>query len=169
MIRGGGLGDRYVTLASTILDPKSHKITIVNAGHMSPRMLCAATSELSDVITIEQTGLPIGIMPEFEFESVTLLLEPNDIVAIFTDGVTDAMSPTGELFGAEGIDRCMTPDEDATDVLTPKRVGEKIMQAVRRHANGRPQNDDIAIVVFGRLPPGGGPATGLARTKRYDA
>ena len=169
MIRGGGLGDRYVTLAATMLDPKTHTITITNGGHMSPRLLRNATGELADVITIEQSGLPIGIMPEFEYESVTLTLEPGDILAIFTDGVTDAMSPSGELFGAEGIDRCMLPDEDATIVLTPKRVGEKLMQAVRRHANGRPQNDDIALVVFGRVGTGTGPATGLTRTKRYDA
>src|SRR5205807_22786 len=154
MIRGG-LGDRFVTLAATVLDPKSHSLTVINAGHMSPRKFCAATGELSDVISTDATGLPLGIMPEFEYESVTFTLEPGDIIAIFTDGVTDAMSPSGELFGTDNVDKCLAVGEDATGApLTPKRVGEKIIQAVKRHANGRPQNDDIALIVFGRLPNG---------------
>jgi len=167
MIRGG-LGDRFVTLAAAILDPKAHKLTVINAGHMSPRMLRAATAELSDVISIEQSGLPLGVMPEFEFEAVTLSLEPGDTVTIFTDGVTDAMSPAGELFGAAGVDRYLTLEEDATaDVIRPKRAGERMMQAVRRHANGRPQNDDIALVCFGRLPPGvSGPGTAVTKVKK---
>ena len=166
MIRGG-LGDRFVTLAATIIDPKAHKITIINAGHMSPRVLCAATGELSDAITIEATGLPLGIMPEYEYESVTLDLEVGDTLAIFTDGVTDSMSPSGELFGAEGVDRYLIAEGDAaTETTRPKRVGERMIQAVRRHANGRPQNDDIALVCFGRVPPGSGPVTTAARMQK---
>ncbi|HEY3787594.1 MAG TPA: GAF domain-containing SpoIIE family protein phosphatase, partial [Urbifossiella sp.] len=159
MIRGG-LGDRFVTLAAAILDPKNHKLTVINAGHMSPRLLRCATGELSDAISNDATGLPLGVMPEFEYDAVNLKLEPGDTITIFTDGVTDAMSPSGELFGPEGVDRYLMPDEDATaDVIRPKRAGERMMQAVRRHANGRPQNDDIALVCFGRLPAGCGPAT----------
>jgi serine phosphatase RsbU (regulator of sigma subunit) len=164
MIRGG-LGDRFVTLAAVVLDPKKHEMVVVNAGHMSPRMLCAATGKLSDAISNEKTGLPLGIMPEFEYESVTLSLEPGDLLTIFTDGVTDAMSPAGDLFGPEGVDKHMTPTENATEVWVPKRVGERMMNAVRRHANGRPQNDDIALICFGRLPPGTGPATARGTMK----
>lgn len=166
MIRGG-LGDRFVTLAATVLDPKSHSLTVINAGHMSPRKYCAATGELSDVISTDATGLPLGIMPEFEYECVSFRLEPGDIITIFTDGVTDAMSPTGELFGIEGVDKCLTGGDDATGTpLTPKRAGEKIISAVRRHANGRPQNDDIALIVFGRMPSGiSGPGTTVTKKK----
>ncbi len=167
MIRGG-LGDRFVTLAATVLDPKNHTLTVVNAGHMSPRKYCAASGEISDVISNDATGLPLGVMPEFEYELVNFTLEPGDIVTIFTDGVTDAMSPSGELFGITGVDRCMNPGEDATGpALTPKKVGERLMQAVRRHANGRPQNDDIALISFGRLPLGvSGPATVVTKGKK---
>jgi phosphoserine phosphatase RsbU/P len=161
MIRGG-VGDRFVTLAAAVLDPKNHKLTVVNAGHMSPRLLRAETGALSDAISTEATGFPIGVVPEFEYQSVTLTLAPGDIVTIFTDGVTDAMSPSGELFGAEGVNRYLTLGEEATTLLGPRRTGEKMVQAVRRHASGRPQNDDIALVCFGRVPLGtSGPGTGI--------
>jgi serine phosphatase RsbU (regulator of sigma subunit) len=164
MIRGG-LGDRFVTLAAMILDPKKHSLVIVNAGHMSPRLLNGDTGQLSDAISNDQTGLPLGVMPEFEFESTAIQLEPGDILATFTDGVTDSMNPAGELFGFEGVDKYMSVGEVATDSVLPKKLGEKLMAAVRKHANGRAQNDDIALIVFGRLPASAGPGTGVtART-----
>jgi len=165
MIRGG-LGDRFVTLTTVILDPKKHTLAIVNAGHMAPRLLCAASGELSDAISNEKTGLPLGVMPEFEYESVALNLEPGDMLTIFTDGVTDSMNPAGELFGSEGVDRFMAPDDATEAIAFPKRVGERMVQAVRRHANGRPQNDDIALICFGRLPPGAGPSTAARGTQK---
>lgn len=160
MIRGG-LGDRYVTLTAAVLDPQAHRLTVVNAGHMSPRLYLAATNEAIDVISIEQTGTPLGILPGEEYGSVTRELEPGDTVLIFTDGVTDAMSPKGELFGAEGVDRYLIPEDEAMADVRPKRAGERMIQAVRRHAHGRPQNDDIALVCFGRLPPGTGAGTAV--------
>jgi serine phosphatase RsbU (regulator of sigma subunit)/pSer/pThr/pTyr-binding forkhead associated (FHA) protein len=167
MIRGG-LGDRFVTLAALILDPKKHSLVIVNAGHMSPRMLSSESGELSDAISNEATGLPLGVMPEYEYESVTIQLAAGDVLSVFTDGVTDAMNPNGDLFGPEGVDKYMGLTDDATgDFLMPKRVGERMMNAVRKHANGRPQNDDIAVICFGRLPPGVGPSTAVRATVKY--
>ncbi|HEY2911003.1 MAG TPA: SpoIIE family protein phosphatase, partial [Gemmataceae bacterium] len=160
MIRGG-LGDRYITLTAAILDPIAHRVTVVNAGHLSPRVFLAARNTIVDAITIEETGTPIGILPGEEYGSVSRELEPGDTILIFTDGVTDAMSPKGELFGAEGVDRYLIPEDEAMADVRPKRAGERMIQAVRRHANGRPQNDDIALVCFGRLPPGTGTGTAI--------
>ena len=97
--------------------------------------------------------------------AVTLGMEPGDIVSIYTDGVTDAMAPNGDLFGQSGVDRFLCPDESALSDCRPRRLGERLVQAVRRHANGRPQNDDIAVVCFGRLDASPGPPTsGAHRT-----
>jgi serine phosphatase RsbU (regulator of sigma subunit)/pSer/pThr/pTyr-binding forkhead associated (FHA) protein len=159
----GGLGDRFVTLAVLILDPAKHEVTVVNAGHMSPKWYKAATGELVDAISLEATGLPIGALPGYPFESVTVNLEVGDSMSLFTDGVTDAMNHTGELFGQDAVDRNLAPDDPviAADAQRAKRTGERLVAAVRTHANGRPQNDDIAVVTFSRLEPGVGPATGL--------
>ncbi len=166
MIRGGGLGDRYVTLAVMVIDTITHQMTVVNAGHMNPRMYQAETGELIDTISTDASGLPIGIMPGYEYESVTLQLEIGDLVAVFTDGVTDAMNPAGELFNPDAVDRCMTPPDDpvAAAGWRPKRVGERLVTAVRRHANGRAQNDDIAVMLFGRVESPHGPNTNTSRT-----
>ncbi|HEX4608035.1 MAG TPA: SpoIIE family protein phosphatase [Urbifossiella sp.] len=165
MIRGG-LGDRFVTLAVMVVDTLTHQLTMVNAGHMNPRLYRAECGDLVDAISTEATGLPLGVMPGFEYEAVALPLDAGDLVAVFTDGVTDAMSPAGVLFGPEGVDRCLAPPDDpvAAAGWKPRRVGERLVQAVRRHANGRPQNDDIAVMLFGRVDPAHGPGTNMTRT-----
>ena len=148
----GGLGDRFVTLATVVLDPLSHKLTVVNAGHMCPRLFRAARNDLSDPVPDEVTGLPLGVMPGYEYESATLDLDPGDMLTIFTDGVTDAMAPNGVLFGMDGLDRALRVDDPTlVDAGRPRRTGERLVQAVKRHAAGRVQNDDIAVVCFGRL------------------
>lgn len=164
MIRGG-LGDRFVTLAAAMIDPAAHTLTIVNAGHMVPRLHRMGSKELNDAIADNQGGLSLGFMPGFEYEFATLQLDPGDTVTIFTDGVTDAMAPNGALFGMEGVNRNLTPEAPADpECCRPRRVGERLVQAVRRHAAGKPQNDDIAVVSFGRLHPDQKPLAGQPPT-----
>ena len=95
----GGLSDRFVTLAIMIIDPHEHVVTIVNAGHMSPKLSRASTGELVDAISLDSTGVPVGALPGYLYEQITLPLEVGDSLVVFTDGVTDAMNPAGEMFG----------------------------------------------------------------------
>jgi serine phosphatase RsbU (regulator of sigma subunit) len=165
----GGLSDRFVTLAAAVLDPTSHKVTLVNAGHMNPKLFRGESGELGEAISTDRTGLPLGVMPGFEYEAVQLDLDPGDVITLFTDGVTDAMAPDGRMFGLDGIDRCLTPGGDSTltDPATfrPRGVGERIVKAVTKHAAGREQNDDIAVVCFGRLESGHDPKSGTGPTR----
>jgi sigma-B regulation protein RsbU (phosphoserine phosphatase) len=155
-----------------VIDPAKHEVTIVNAGHMSPKWYKAASDELVDAISLDATGLPVGALPGYPFEQVTFTLELNDSVALFTDGVTDAMNPAGAMFGQEAVDRYLAPDDSAlaAEAQRAKRVGERLVAAVRTHANGRAQNDDIAVVAFGRTDATSGPITGLnkVQTSRHN-
>jgi phosphoserine phosphatase RsbU/P len=163
MIRGG-LQDRFVTLAAMILDPVAHQLTVVNAGHMIPKVYSGSKGSVAAATTSEATGLPLGVVPGFAYESVSVALEPGDTVSVFTDGVTDALNPAGLMFGPEAVNRYIAPEEAVlTDSARPKRIGERLVNAVRRHANGRAQADDIAVVCFGRLEAGTGPPTNVTR------
>lgn len=168
----GGLGDRFVTLAVLVIDPAKHEVTVVNAGHMSPKWYKAASDELVDAISLDATGPPIGAAAGYPFEQVSFALATGDSVALFTDGVSDAMNPAGEMFSQEAVERHLSPDNSAmaADAHRAKRLGERLVAAVRTHANGRAQNDDIAVVAFGRLEAGTGPITGASKipTSRHN-
>jgi phosphoserine phosphatase RsbU/P len=155
----GGIGDRFVTLALALLDPKTNELTVVNAGHINPILYRAKDDYFEDIITNRDSGIPLGIMSGFEYTAMTHTLTPGDTLIVCTDGVTDAMSPAGDMFGLEGVKGALIGDSVVDSPSRPKAVGERLVQCVRKHAAGKPQNDDIAMVVFGRLEDGASPAT----------
>jgi serine phosphatase RsbU (regulator of sigma subunit) len=142
----GGIGDRFVTLAAGVLDPAEHACELANAGHLNPLHYRAESASFVEAVTNDQSGLPLGITPGYPYGAVRVPLAPGDFLLFFTDGVTDAQNPAGEMFGLEGLKRAVTGGP-----FRPKTVGELVLGAVRKHANGRPQNDDIALVCFGRV------------------
>lgn len=146
----GGIGDRFVTLAALVLDPETHSVTIVNAGHINPQRFMYATGVLEDAINDAESGIPLGLMPGYEYGAKVIRLHPGEAMVVMTDGVTDANSPTGEMYGIEGVKRAFAPDGKLYE-SRPAVAGERLVRAMRQHASGRPQNDDIAIVTFGRV------------------
>jgi sigma-B regulation protein RsbU (phosphoserine phosphatase) len=148
------LQDRFVTMAVMVLDPVAHRMTVVSAGHTSPKVYRSALRTLSDAIALDPTGVPLGVERKYKYVAVTVPLEPGDTVIAYTDGVTDAMNPAGKTFGPRAVEKYLTPPEGhGPDAARPKRVVEALMNAVRKHARGRPQSDDIALVCFGRWDP----------------
>lgn len=134
---------RFVTFVATLLDPATHKVQFVNAGHMSPMIRHAdgTVEELGD----DATGVPIGVMEDFPYQQVERTLRPGDTVVIYTDGVSEAMNFEGELYGLERLREFISRSPPGAGEL-----GALIREDVRRHADGRPQNDDITLMVFGR-------------------
>ncbi len=136
---------RFVTYILAIVDTKTHQLILSNAGHMSPliRKLDGTVSQLDD----DLVGPPIGVVDDYPYEIETRTLDPGDIVVIVTDGVDEAMNPESELYGTERVIEFIK-----NGPATARELGQALLADVRRHANGRPQNDDITIMTFGRNP-----------------
>lgn len=160
----GGIGDRFVTLAALVIDPAAHLVTVVNAGHINPIRLRHAGSDMVEVISNAESGLPLGLVPGLPYQAKVLPLEVGDTLMVYTDGVTDAERPDGRMF--KDVDGVRTALQ--TDVVTaegrPGALGDRLVRAVQRHADGRAQSDDIALVCFGRTD--GSPQTGSALQPR---
>jgi sigma-B regulation protein RsbU (phosphoserine phosphatase) len=146
----GGIGDRFVTLAAMVLNPVEHTFTLVNAGHQTPLRYSAAAKQFTMSIDDDQGGMPLGMYEGFEYQMVTVSIGPSETITVFTDGVTDAASPEGVLFEMDGV-YAVGADPETAKSPTPKGVGERLSTVVRKHANGAPQSDDIALVCFGRV------------------
>lgn len=134
---------RFVTFVLIILDTQQHKMHVVNAGHMSPmiRKPDGSVEEFSE----EMVGVPIGVMEGFPFDSVERELASGELVVIYTDGVSEAMNPDNDLYGMERLREFVQRGSSSGEQL-----GIDIREDVRKHANGREQNDDITLMVFGR-------------------
>ena len=135
---------RFVTFVLMILDLKTNELHVANAGHMSPmsRLTDNGIFEFPD----DCIGLPIGVMEDYPYEAVSRIVEPGEIVTVYTDGVSEAMNYDNELLGMEHLREFVaTCPADATE------LGKAVLADVKRHANGRPQNDDITLMSFGRM------------------
>jgi sigma-B regulation protein RsbU (phosphoserine phosphatase) len=110
---------RYVTLVYGELDPGRKELRYVNAGHVPPVRLGAA-----GVVERLETGGPApGLVEEAAYEVGCLRLQPGDVLALVTDGVTEALSPSEEELGGDGL------------------------VAVLRRARGRSAAETVAAVV----------------------
>ena len=135
---------RFVTFVLALLDPRKNKLSVVNAGHMSPLIRRGS----GEVIEFDDStvGVPLGVVEGFEYQSVERKLEPQDTIVIYTDGVSEAMNHDSELYSIERLQSFVHENSGRASELGPA-----IREDVKQHADGRPQNDDITLMVFGRV------------------
>ncbi len=140
---GSGWEDRFVTLAMTVLDPAKHEATVVIAGHMPP-LLRRGENDVAP-IGDEIAKLPLGVEPNVVYEQQTIALEPGHCISLYTDGITEAMNPDGDLYGYERLLSRIRPKSDGVAGL-----GHSILDDVRRFVGARRQSDDMCLTCFGR-------------------
>lgn len=136
---------RFVTYILGVIDLDTHTITLANAGHMSPliRRLDGKVEEFDD----STIGIPVGIMEDYPYEVMQRQISPGEMFVLITDGVDEAMNLDNELYTKERVREFV--QNGSAD---PEELGTALLADVRKHANGREQNDDITIMTFGRLP-----------------
>ena len=90
-------------------------------------------------------GVVVGILEDAEFEEETVDLKPGDRLVFYTDGVSEAESPTGELFGEDRLYELISslPRE-----LSAREVTDRIVASVNDYLGGHDAGDDITLMVL---------------------
>jgi serine phosphatase RsbU (regulator of sigma subunit) len=145
-LQEAGLLDRFVTFGSCLLDLAEHSVTVASAGHPPPLIYRASKKTYEDGCTMDQTGFPLGIMEGVLYETNTFTLGPGDCVLLYTDGVSESKNTEEKDFGMDGIRAALNAGP-----IAPRAMGERIVDAVQRHAIDRKPHDDLTVVAFGRL------------------
>ncbi len=135
---------RFVTFVLGMIDIKSGKLSFVNAGHM-PIMIRKVDGTIEE-LGEESVGIPLGVMEDFPYDVVEYVMQPGETAVIYTDGVSEAMNHDSDLYGVERLRKLVQNSQAGA----AEDLGKTILADVRAHADGRPQNDDITIMVFGR-------------------
>lgn len=138
------LDDRFVTFVAAIIDLATFSMTLINAGHLPPVLRKQSSAECIE-LAAEAIGLPLAVLTR-PYQPAAFTLDPGDVVVLYTDGVTEARSPGGELYA---IERMRMAVQSAPHGVTT--IGDKILTDVRAFMAGRPQADDMTIVCFGRV------------------
>jgi serine phosphatase RsbU (regulator of sigma subunit) len=135
--------ERFITFLVMVIDPKSEKATIVNAGHMAPIVRKGSDGSISEPGEAE-SGLPIAIAEGMDYEAVEIRLDAGDIVVMYTDGINEAMDADDQEFGMERV-RSLTAQGGGAIA-----VRDRIVEAVLKHVGDAPPFDDMCLVVLQR-------------------
>ena len=133
----------FMTFFLGILDPGERTLTWASAGHDPPLLRRAG----GEIVELEGTGKPLGFMAEEPHGLLgPLTLAPGDLLFLYTDGITTAMSPTRDLWGEErlaaAVGRHAGPGRGAQEVLSA------VLAEVDAHRKPGPLDDDITCLVL---------------------
>jgi serine phosphatase RsbU (regulator of sigma subunit) len=139
-----GIESRFVTIMLGSVSPDG-RLTYCNGGHNPPMILGK-----SGVRRLEAGGPVVGLLAMAPFGQDTVQLDPGDVVVIFSDGVSEAMSTAGEEFGdARLLEVAQAGVNDSVQGLV-----DRVIAAVRAFAKGAAQSDDITVMVLRYLGTG---------------
>lgn len=136
----------FTTLTCGTLDLASGEMTLTCAGHHDPLWFRSRTQEfVQNDGGILKPNPAIGLLPDFNFTTVTHTLEKGDSILFFTDGLVEACSAEGEEFGVAPIRQLM--QERATSCQSQELIDAVVAQA---HAFAEKIDDDISLLLLKR-------------------
>src|SRR3954471_12333173 len=129
---------RFATAFYAVLTPDG-RLTYCNAGHNPPLLIRPSGME-----RLETGGLILGLFEHATFEEDTVRVSPGDILVTFSDGVTEALSLSGEEYGEERLVECASQfrEKSVPDLL------DGILASVRQFTAGAVQSDDVTALVL---------------------
>lgn len=136
-------GSRFTTAFLAEYDSSSCMVTYVNAGHNPPLLIRG-----QEITRLSTGGVPLGILPDAQYEYGQIQLHTNDLLAIFTDGVVEAENVAGQEFSEERLIQVirMIPGGSAKDVI------RHVMTNIEAFVATAPQHDDITCMVVRCVP-----------------
>ncbi len=130
---------RYVTLFYATLDQTAGRIRYVNAGHVPGLLFRGANREVEK---LETGGPPVGLLPGVAFTIGETQFSAEDLLILYTDGLTDASNCKDEFFGDGHLTECVRPLLD----ITSERIIDSIYDALARFTCGPTLPDDLTII-----------------------
>jgi sigma-B regulation protein RsbU (phosphoserine phosphatase) len=137
-----GIESRFVTLMYGAIAPDG-RLTYCNAGH-NPPLIVSRSGSAATVRRLECGGPIVGLFEAATFEEETVILTDGDWLIVFSDGVSEAMSASGDEYGESRIVSCVEKHKS----MEPRQLLESLFADVRDFTRGAPQSDDITAMVL---------------------
>ena len=131
----------FVTLFYGILSEQNRSLTYVNAGHNSP-LVYRSDSEQFEELSL--TGIAIGVLEGEEYSQKSLPINPGDIIVLYTDGITESLSSSDEMFGESRLKSIIQKNAS----LSALEIQNKILDEVQIFCGSEPQFDDITLLII---------------------
>jgi sigma-B regulation protein RsbU (phosphoserine phosphatase) len=134
--------NKYATLFYGVLHPSDYKITFCNAGHNAPVLI----DNTGNISRLTEGGMVVGVLPEMTYEEKTIDFPEDSLLAVYSDGITEAMDSAEVEFGEERFINLLKDNRNlpATDLI------ELVINTVNYHAGNNEQMDDMTLVIIKR-------------------
>ncbi|MCH7962348.1 MAG: SpoIIE family protein phosphatase [Bacteroidetes bacterium] len=133
---------KFATLFYGILNPESNEIVFCNAGHNNPFLFSAD----GNVKELKTGGLLLGCLPGSKYEEEKVSINRNDLIVIFSDGISEAMNENEEEYGEERLKEFISNHVDES----PDKIIENILSDVKMFVGKAPQWDDMTLLIIKR-------------------
>jgi len=130
----------FVTAFYAVYNPADRTLTYSGAGHNPPRLKRCQDGTLFALS--QANAIPLGIMPDARHEESIQRLQPGDQIVFYTDGITDARNPQGEMFNIGRLDQAL---ENCS--LQASELLDSVLHSVEEFVNGCPADDDRTLIV----------------------
>ena len=135
----------FVTGVIGVLDLRDGRLIYCNAGHDAPYHIASVSGTLTR-LDGEGGGPPFSVMDDFPYGSTQAQLQPGDRLILLTDGITEAMSPAGELFGSVRLRNWL--EKAIATSLAPARLCESLQDTVRAFEGEAGPTDDKTMLIL---------------------
>jgi sigma-B regulation protein RsbU (phosphoserine phosphatase) len=135
--------EKFATFFYGLLHLDTNEFHYTNAGHNPPLFFHGD----SDPQPLSPNGPVMGFLADVEYSQAMVQFQPGDLCLIYSDGVTEAQDREDEEFGETKLMELMKENLE----LPPDEIIGKVLAAVREHARGAPQFDDITLVIIKRI------------------
>jgi sigma-B regulation protein RsbU (phosphoserine phosphatase) len=136
-VRTSVAATHFATLLGARAD-STGAVEICNAGHCRPIVVGP-----QGVSQLDSAGFPLGIVGGTEYDIQRAQLRPGESLVLYSDGLTDAMSPSGTRYGLDALERSLRAHRD----LPTGRLLQAVLDDVSEHGGGEPRPDDVTLMV----------------------
>jgi phosphoserine phosphatase RsbU/P len=131
----------FITMFYARYNAATGRLSYANAGHNRPMVYRPGESACQE---LDAEGLILGVKQEVVFEEQAILLRSGDLIFFHTDGIPEAMTPSGELYGTERICQHLA----AIGNLSAGEIADSFYEQAQQFSGEQTQQDDISMVVL---------------------
>jgi sigma-B regulation protein RsbU (phosphoserine phosphatase) len=130
---------KFVTLFYGILNTKEKSLAYTNAGHCYPLIF----NQKGEFKELEKGGLVLGVLDDYPYQEEKIILKPQELILLYTDGITEAFNKRNEQFEEERLIKVVQEHFN----LGAEGVSQQILNVVTAFQEDVPQSDDLTLVV----------------------
>ena len=138
---------RFITLFLASFNPATGRLTFVNAGQTPPLL----RRQNGSIERLTSGGVALGMFAGSTYSADEVQMNPGDAVLMYSDGLTEAESPDGQVFDEAGLERTLALYAGAYQKSAAAELGRAVFDAVERHRRDQRLSDDLTVLVLSRL------------------